>query len=580
MIGGYVYTPYIWPSLFTTILLVVLSVYALRRRSVPGALPFAAGALFAALWALGAGMEVAAVAMVSKVFWVKFQAAWQLPATTGITCFVLEYTWPGRWLTRRVAGLLSLVPLVYLGLILTNDLHHLSWYGFAFEGTVLPLRGPASWLGIAYGYGLSLINILLFGWLFLRSPAHRLPVAIILVGQVGARASYLLEATDQIRSGLPLDVLMLGYLFLVYAIALFGLRIFDPVPLARQLAIAQMRDGMVVLDPQGRVASVNPAAQGILGAPAKQILGRPVGDVLPAWAGAVAEDQTIGARSSEIRQEAGPEARYYALESSPLTDWRGLEVGHLLLLHDISAQKQAQTRLIAQQRALAMLRERERLARELHDSLGQIFAFVNSQGQAIRRLLSRRDVATADALTGRLVEVAREADVDIRESILGLRVALSEQGLFPALASYLASYEKKYGIHAELVEPELFAAAAFAPLVEVQLLRIVQEALTNVRKHAGASCVEIALALEDGCARVAIRDDGQGFDPAEFGGRADGHVGLQVMRERAEEVGGTLSLRSAPGQGTEVVVRVPVKGRGRSEDAEIGRRGDWEKRDG
>jgi signal transduction histidine kinase len=245
-----------------------------------------------------------------------------------------------------------------------------------------------------------------------------------------------------------------------------------------------------------------------------------------------------------------------------LTDWRGLEVGRLLLLHDISAQKQAQTRLVEQQRALAMLREREHLARELHDSLGQIFAFVNSQGQAIRRLLNRSDVTTADALTGRLVEVAREADVDIRESILGLRVSLSEHGFFPALASYLASYEKNYGIHAELEGPERFAAAAFEPLVEVQLLRILQEALTNVRKHASAHCVRIALALEDGCARVTIRDDGQGFDPAEFAGRADGHVGLQVMRERAEEVGGTLSLRSVPGQGTEVVVRVPVSERG------------------
>jgi signal transduction histidine kinase len=90
-----------------------------------------------------------------------------------------------------------------------------------------------------------------------------------------------------------------------------------------------------------------------------------------------------------------------------------------------------------------MLQEREQLARELHDTLGQVFAFVNTQGQTVRRLLSRGDVATADELVARLVEVAREADVDIRESILGLRETLSERGLFPALARYLEQYREE-----------------------------------------------------------------------------------------------------------------------------------------
>jgi len=111
----------------------------------------------------------------------------------------------------------------------------------------------------------------------------------------------------------------------------------------------------------------------------------------------------------------------------------------MLLLHDVTEQKQAEAQIVNQQRALAMLHERERLARELHDSLGQTFAFVNTQGQAIRRLLSRGDIATADEYVLRLVEVAREADMDIRESILGLRVAISGQGFFPVLSNILPS---------------------------------------------------------------------------------------------------------------------------------------------
>jgi nitrate/nitrite-specific signal transduction histidine kinase len=112
----------------------------------------------------------------------------------------------------------------------------------------------------------------------------------------------------------------------------------------------------------------------------------------------------------------------------------------------VTEQRQAQAQMVEQQRALAMLGEREQLARELHDGLGQVFAFVNTQGQTVRRLLSRGDTATADALVDRLVEVAREADVDIRESILGLRETLSERGLLSAVADYLKQYEKNYGI--------------------------------------------------------------------------------------------------------------------------------------
>ena len=105
----------------------------------------------------------------------------------------------------------------------------------------------------------------------------------------------------------------------------------------------------------------------------------------------------------------------------------------------------------------------------------------------------------------------------------------------------------------------MFTDGAFEPLVEVQLLRILQEALTNVRKHANASCVRISFALEDGWALINVHDDGRGFDPDASSAGMEEHIGLRVMRERAEEVGGSLSLQSASGQGTELVVRVPVK---------------------
>jgi PAS domain-containing protein len=283
MSGNYAYTPYIWPPFLTVILLATLSAYGWRRRSVPGALPFMIGCLFAALWAVGSVMEYAAVDVETKIFWAKFQSVWPLPLAIAIFCFVLEYAWPGRWLTRRDLTLLSIPWLLILGLILTNDLHHLAWRSFEFDGSILPRLGPAGWIMLAYAYGVVITNIVVLAWLFLRSPFHRWPVFVLLLGQFGGRTVFLLERFDILHSILPIDVLGMGFEFLMYAIVLFGFRLFDPIPLANQMAIEQLQDGVLVLDPQGRVASLNPAAEEILGKPSRLALGESVRELLPAY---------------------------------------------------------------------------------------------------------------------------------------------------------------------------------------------------------------------------------------------------------------------------------------------------------
>src|SRR5688500_10554841 len=101
MTWPYSYSANIWLPAFTVFLLIALSVYSWRGRSLPGALPFAIASLFTALWAVSSIMEYAAMDLAVKATWVKFQVIWQLLATTLITCFILEFAWPGHWLTRR-----------------------------------------------------------------------------------------------------------------------------------------------------------------------------------------------------------------------------------------------------------------------------------------------------------------------------------------------------------------------------------------------------------------------------------------------------------------------------------------------
>ncbi len=197
MTGAYVYTFAIWPPLIAAIFLTALSLYSWRRRSIHAALPLAISLLFATLWLLGIALEVAAVAPAIKIAWHKFQAAWQLPTATATACFALEYAYPGRWLTRRNLILLVLPPLLFMLLLITTDAQ-LMWRQLevAPDGAIVRRFTTPGAILVVYGLSLGLVNVAAFLWMFIRSPQHRWPVALMLFGDIAGRSVYSLYALN------------------------------------------------------------------------------------------------------------------------------------------------------------------------------------------------------------------------------------------------------------------------------------------------------------------------------------------------------------------------------------------------
>lgn len=216
-------------------------------------------------------------------------------------------------------------------------------------------------------------------------------------------------------------------------------------------------------------------------------------------------------------------------------------------------------RLYDQVRHLAVLEERDRLAREMHDGLAQALAHLHIRVQALKELLNAGRLAQAKAQLARMELLMDDAYTEVRSSILGLRTAHSlGSNLVPYLNEYLLRWSEEDGVRAELQvagsdQPEL------PPAVEVQAVRIIQEALANVRRHAEARHAAVTFSVEGDWARVVVEDDGKGFDPASVTKAGGRHLGLDTMRERAESVGGKLQVSSSPGQGTRVVVDLPLK---------------------
>jgi signal transduction histidine kinase len=209
-------------------------------------------------------------------------------------------------------------------------------------------------------------------------------------------------------------------------------------------------------------------------------------------------------------------------------------------------------------RFLAVAEDRNRIAFELHDGMAQVLAYVNAKCQAAVEHLQRGRNDEAETQLLQLAAGARDLYGDVREGILALNTKLTAGRPFAeTLREFVLAWRERYDVPVEL---SIGDDADPAPAVALQVLRIVQEALSNIRKHAHARRVEVSLTADgDGCVRVEVRDDGRGFDLAALPRKGSPRFGLLMMRERAESVGGRLEITSAVGAGTRLEVAVPLR---------------------
>jgi len=208
---------------------------------------------------------------------------------------------------------------------------------------------------------------------------------------------------------------------------------------------------------------------------------------------------------------------------------------------------------------LAVAQERLHIAHEMHDGIAQVLGYVNTKVQAATEYIRRGKTDEGLEQLQQLAEAAREAYRDVRESIVDLRTLSGPARSFhDVLQEYIKRWQEQTGITAQLnVETEL----TLTPANELQLVRIIQESLTNVRKHSRATSASVDVRKRDGKLRVAIADNGVGFSHETLSRGAFPRFGLSTMRERAESIGAAFAVESTPGGGTSVFVDIPVRDR-------------------
>jgi PAS domain S-box-containing protein len=565
------YPPYVLLLLIAAAASAALAHSAWQRRPAPGAAAFALLMLAVTQWALAYAQSVASVDLPSMYFWDKAIYLGTVAIGPAWLVFVLQYTGREKWLTRRNVARLAALPVVTLALAWTNEAHGLiySRVGLRAIGS-FPIfdvtYGMWFWIHIAYSYALVGAGTVLLFQVLLRSPhLYRGQVLAVLVGILAPWVANMLDLAG-LQPLQPLDPTPFAFTVtgLAVVLGLLRFRLFDVVPVARDAIVETMRDGVIVLDCQGRIADVNPAAQRMMGCTSEAI-GQPAERVLSRWP--VLLEHGWNGIETKVETVLGEDVqgRTCDLHIMPLYRRRGDLAGQLLILRDITervrgnAEREA---LIAQLKAKNAELERftYTVSHDLKSPLITIQGFLGFLEQAALA----GDVEQVKADIGRISNAASKMQ-KLLEDLLELsrigRVVNAPQ----AVPLGELAHETVGLLTGQLMERGVeVIIAADLPVVygdRPRLLEVLQNLVENAVKYMGEQPrprVEIGLRYHDDEPVFFVRDNGIGIEPryhervfdlfARLDQKSTGAgVGLAIVKRIVEVHGGRIWVESEGG---------------------------------
>ena len=374
---SYQFTPNMIPLVIAALISGTLAWFTWSYRRTPGVTSFSLMMLILFQWGSSYIFELAATDLSSKLFWIKFMFAGVVATPVAWLVFALEYTGRKNWTTHRRLLLLSSLPLITMGIILTNDVHHLFWTSASLtqEGGFLLLNtvnGPWFWVHAAYTYTLIMIGLVLIVRALLRWPAqYRGQMIWILL----ATLTPLIANVITIFKLLPIIIDLTPFAFTVTGVglgyALFRHRLLDIAPLARDIVIDGMKDGMIVLNANRRIVDINPAAQNILGLSGEQQpIGKPMAEVLSKWPQLIERYRNIFETTDEITLGEDETQRWYELNLSTIRDENQALIGQLITIRDITQRKYSER----------LVQESEARFRQIVENASDVIYRINSDG--------------------------------------------------------------------------------------------------------------------------------------------------------------------------------------------------------
>jgi PAS domain S-box-containing protein len=536
---------------------------AWRNRTTRGSALFSAFLASMTLYAFGYGMELSSPNLAGMLLWSKIGYLGIYLFPTLFLLFVLQYTGRDRWITRRNVTLLFLIPSLLLTAKLTDETFH--WvYRTVWVDTsaAIPLLGYTP--GLLYSFALYAAFPVGLGIILLWQKGQNTPdlyrrqVALMVASAIPPLLVFILYMSKYqpfpSLAFLDLNVFMFVFWGFGLAWAVFRYRLFKLVPIARDSVFERLSDGVLVLDDQSRLVDANPVALKIMGweqAP----LGQYASQIFSTWEelkDICQSDSNMKPIRSEMEHILGDKIILFDMSATPLVDKTGSTIGCLIVIHDITERKQAEDALLK----VAAFEERQRMARDLHDSVNQSIHGMVLFSETMVATLDKNNTLRAREIAERIQESALQALKETRRLLYQIQPANTGRNvnLIQDLEIRLLTVERRAGVKANIIQEG--SIEAYPQEWHENLFWITIEALNNALKHAQARNVQIFVSSTPSDHNVLFRqlrleiiDDGKGFDPDQI---QSGGFGLQNMRERAQLLGGVLNIKSNPEGGTVV----------------------------
>ncbi len=588
-------SPYLPALAISGVVAFITFALAWHWRSAQGAVEIAALALLSGVWSWLYALELSSASFIAALTWAKIEYICIAGVPTMLLVFAARYTGHDGWLAGRRGLALAAFPTLTVLAVWTNDLHRLYWseMGWVVNGPVGILKftyGPLFWIFIAYSY----VCVGGATWLLLlsivRAPQpYRGPAAALLVAVAaiwGGNALYISGLSPWGYLDLtPVASTISG---LAITLGISRLRLFDLLPIAHNLVFEQLGDGVVVIDVQSRIAELNPTALHDLERGRGATIGVPASEVFSRWPDLVERYLQGGQVSDEVQLIAPDGAsRWIDLRISQLHDRRGNLRGRVVIWHDITERKVAETDLrAARDAAEAASRAKSAFLANMSHELRTPLSAIMGYCQLLRLEIEQSDVEQAlldldtiesagEHLLHMIANLLQLSQIEARDNRIRLApVAVAELLREVANSMYATVARKSNSL---VVRAEQSAAVILAD--RARLRQVLLNLLDNAAKFTEDGTITLTASSEvdaaGECAIFAVSDTGVGIEPDElgrifetfaepdiqkrrkFGGAG---VGLAISRRFCLDMGGDIRATSAPGEGTTMTVRLPIHG--------------------
>ncbi len=564
---NYQLIPNIWPLLISGLLTLFLGIFTLlKRNKAKGSGCFAISMFIVTLWSLANALELSATHLSTKLFWANVQYFAYCYSPLSLLALCMQFTGLDNWIKNKRILWLAVLPSIIILLVWTNDLHGLIRYDVYLDSSgafpvIAKKYGIAFFIHALYSYSLNISSVLLLiKAVLFRNTIYRKQAIPLLIGVSFIVAPNLLYILGMNPFGYDITPAFFGPGGLIMLWSIFRYRMFDLVPLARETVIETMKEGFMVMDIQDRILDMNPAFRKIVGlqdSNSTPLRSDEIIHQIPELADVLHDKDKSYA---EFTLQQNQVTKIYEIVISPLMNQKNKYIGRLVTVREITEKKQEQQEFLKHQWRMAVMEEREHMARDMHDNLGQVLGFINFQAQAIRQELINHGIDLVTNRFDQLVEAAQAAHSDIREYISDIRTSIAkEKDFMTSLINEINSFEHQTGLRVDLHISEDIKNMELKPNIGINVINIVKEALNNIRKHAQAKNVWIYFERKEKLLYLVVADDGRGFDLIQYKSKIKSHFGLDIMRERAAEIGVEIKIESVTGKGSRIVLCLPLE---------------------